>query len=67
MKRNVKTIVINIPSENILKRINITPTLARLSRLKLQVGDNIEKVNHKQFADMERLFTIIGVTIKEIK
>jgi hypothetical protein len=67
VKRNVKTVKITIPNEQILKRINSTPALNRLSRLALKVGANIENVNHTQFADMVRLYPILGVTVEEIK
>lgn len=65
--RNVKTVKITIPNEQILNRINSTPTFSRLSRLKLKVGENIENVNHAQFSDMNRLYPLVGVTIEEIK
>ena len=50
----------------ILKRINSTPALNRLSRLNLQVGVNIENVNHTQYSDMKRLYELLGVTVEEI-
>ena len=62
--RNIKTVKITIPNEQILKRVNSTPTFNRLSRLKLQVGENIENVNHKQFADMVRIYPLIGVAVE---
>ena len=62
---NTKKVNINVPNEQILKRLNSTPTFNRLSRLNLKVGDNIEVVNHKQFADMIRLYPLIGVKIYE--
>ena len=64
--RNIKTVKITVPNEQILKRLNSTPTFNRLSRLKLQVGENIENVNHKQFADMVRIYPLIGVTVEEV-
>lgn len=64
--KNIKTVKITVPSERILKRIKSTPTFNRLSRLNLQVGENIESVNHKQFADMVRLYPIAGCTIEVI-
>ena len=64
--KTVKTVKIAVPNEQILKRLNSTPTFNRLSRLKLQVGENIENVNHAQFADMVRLYPLIGVTIEEV-
>ena len=63
MKTNIKTVKIVIPNENILKRINSTPTLKRLSKLNLMVGENIENVNHYQFSEMQRMYPIIGVEI----
>lgn len=65
--RNIKTVKITVPNEQILKRLNTTPTFSRLSRLKLRVGENIENVNHKQFADMVRLYPLIGVNVEEVK
>lgn len=64
--RNIKAIKITVPNEQILKRLNSTPTFNRLSRLKLQVGENFENVNHAQFADMVRLYPLIGVTVEEV-
>ena len=64
--KTVKTVKIAVPNEQILKRLNSTQTFNRLSRLKLQVGENIENVNHAQFADMVRLYPLIGVTIEEV-
>ena len=64
--RNIKTVKITVPNEQILKRLNSTPAFNRLSRLKLQVGENIEKVNHAQFADMVRLYPLIGVTVEGV-
>lgn len=64
--KNTKKVNINVPNEQILKRLNSTPTLSRLSRLNLQVGDNIETVNHKQYADMVRLYPLINITVTEL-
>lgn len=64
--RNLKTVKITVPNERILKKLNSTPTFNRLSRLKLQVGENTENVNNKQFADMTRLYPLIGVTVEEV-
>ena len=63
--RNIKTVKITIPSEEILKRLNSTPTFSRLSRLTLKVGENLENVNHKQYADMKRLYPMMGVSVEE--
>jgi hypothetical protein len=65
--KNIKTIKIIIPNERILKRVNSTPTFSRLSKLNLQVGENIENVNLKQFADMVRLYPLLGITVEEIE
>ena len=43
-KQNVKTVKITIPNEIVLKRINSTPSLNRLSRLILKVGENVDVV-----------------------
>jgi hypothetical protein len=61
-----KNISITVPNELILKRLKNTPTFNRLSRLNLKVGINFETVNFKQFADMQRLYPLINVEIKEI-
>ena len=66
MKPNVKTVCITVPNEAILKRINSTPALSRLSRLALRVGSNEENVNHAQYSDMMRLFHLIGVSITDL-
>ena len=63
---NTKKVNINVPNERILKRLNSTPTFNRLSRLKLKVGDNVETVNHKQYADMARLYPLINVNLTEL-
>lgn len=65
-KQNVKTVKITIPNEIVLKRINSTPSLNRLSRLILKVGENLENVNHFQFSEQMRMFPIAGVKIEEI-
>lgn len=66
MPKNIKTVKITVPNERILKRLNSTPTFNKLSRLKLQVGENVENVNHAQFANMVRLYPLTGVTVEEI-
>ena len=63
---NVKKVEITVPNETILKRINSTPTLKRLSRLTLKVGSNIETVNHYQYSEMMRMFPIVGCEITEL-
>jgi hypothetical protein len=66
MSQNVKTIKIIVPNEEVLKKINNTPTLKNLSRLVLNVGENIERVNHYQFSQIMRMFPIVGCNISEI-
>lgn len=63
---NTKKVCILIKKEETLKMIKSTPTFSRLSRLNLKVGENFETVNHKQFADMVRLFPLIGVHVSEL-
>lgn len=64
--KNIKTVKITVPNEGILRRLNSTPTFSRLSRLRLNVGENIQNVNHKQFSDMNRLYPMINVSVEEI-
>lgn len=66
MKANIKQVKIVIPNETILKRVNSTPTLKRLSRLNFIVGENIENVNHYQFSEMQRMYPILGIEIIEV-
>ncbi len=66
MKPNVKTVKITIPNDVILKKINSTPALSRLTRLHLVVGENIEKVNHSQFSQLLRMFPIAGCQVVEV-
>jgi len=63
--KNKKQITIDVPNEQILKRLKSTPTFNRLSRLSLKVGKNTEIVNHKQYADMLRLYPLIDVKVYE--
>lgn len=70
-KRNIKTIKLYIPNELILKKIKSTPTLNQWFRNELKVGDNIENVNHVQFHNIMRLFSLDnfknnGVTVNEM-
>jgi hypothetical protein len=67
MKRNIKIIKIIIPNEVILNKIDNTPALRQLSRLRLQVGDNIERVNHYQFSQILRMFPIAGAQVIELE
>jgi len=64
--RNVKSVKIIIPNERILQRINSTPTLKRLTRSILKVGENFENVNHQQYSDLLRMYPLLGVTIEEV-
>lgn len=66
LNRNIKTVKITIPNESVLKKINSTPTLKRLSRLTLKVGENIERVNHYQFSELKRMFPIAGAYVEEV-
>lgn len=66
MKANIKQVKIVIPNETILKRVNSTPTLKRLSKLNLIVGENTENVNHYQFSEMKRMYPILGIEIIEL-
>ncbi len=63
MKRNVKTIIINVPSEAHLLKINSTFALKRLFRESLKVGNNTLNVNHFNYSEIIRmqcsLFTVI--------
>ena len=65
-KQNVKTVKITIPNSSVLKLVRSTPLFQRLTKLKLQLGDNIEQVNHYQFAEQMRMFPIAGVKIEEV-
>ena len=66
MKANVKQVKIVIPNEAILKKVNSTPTLKRLSKLNLVVGENTENVNYYQFSEMQRMYPILGIDIIEL-
>ena len=66
MKTNIKKVKIIIPNDIILKRVNSTPTLKRLSKCNLVVGENIENVNHYQFAEMKRMYPILGINLIEL-
>jgi len=62
MKKNVKEITVTVPSEAHLKRINSTPALKNLFRNGLVVGDNLLRVNHFNYSEINRmqcgLFTV---------
>lgn len=64
--RNIKTVQISVPNEQVLSLIKRTPALVNLTRLNLQVGKNIENVNHYQFNKMMGLYPSIGVLVEEI-
>jgi hypothetical protein len=66
-KQNIKKVKITIPNDSILKLVTTTPIFKRLTKLKLVLGENIEQVNHYQFAEQIRMFPIAGVEIEEIK
>lgn len=66
-KRNVKKVKIVIPNATTLQLINNTFALKRLSRLQLTVGENIEYVNHAQYAHAKNMFKTINVEYVEIK
>jgi len=66
-KTNIKTVKITVPSERVLKMIKTTPALKDLTRLDLQVGGNIERVNHYQFFKLQQMFTLVGCQVEEIK
>ena len=59
MKRNVKTIIINVPNDIYLNRINTTPALKRLFNTSLVVGNNNLNVNHFNYSDIVRLAGIL--------
>jgi hypothetical protein len=48
-KENVKIVKITIPNTSVLNLVTTTPSFQRLTKLKLVLGENIEKVNHFQF------------------
>jgi hypothetical protein len=64
--KNIKTVKITIPNASVLKLVRSTPLFQRLTKLKLQLGENIEQVNHYQFVEQMRMFPIAGVKIEEI-
>ena len=55
MKRNVKTIIVNVPSELHLSKINNTFALKKLFRESLNVGDNTILVNHFNYSEIIRM------------
>jgi hypothetical protein len=66
MATNIKTVKITVPNEIILKKVNSTPVFQRLVRNKLKVGENIENVNHYQYSEILRMFTIAGCKVEDI-
>ena len=67
MQTNLKTVVITIPSESVLSLIKKTPTLSKLTRIELKVGENTERVNHYQFSALARMFPMAGAKVNEVK
>ena len=63
MKANIKTVTILISSVEILKKINSTPALKNLTRSNLVVGENTENVNHYQYAQILRMYPIVGCVL----
>jgi hypothetical protein len=59
MKRNIKTIVINIQNDIYLNRINNTPTIKKLFKDNLVVGNNILNVNHFNYSEIVRMQGIL--------
>ena len=63
MKRNVKTIIVLVPTQKHLDRINTTFALYTLFRQPLKVGLNKLNVNHFNYSEIKRmqcsLFTVI--------
>lgn len=55
MKRNVKTIIVNVPSEAHLSIISNTFALKTLFRESLNVGNNILSVNHFNYSEIIRM------------
>jgi len=55
MARNIKTIIVNVPSEMHLSKINSTFALKRLFRESLIVGNNTLKVNHFNYSEIVRM------------
>lgn len=55
MKKNIKTITVNVPSELHLNRINNTFALKKLFYRPLNVGSNILNVNHFNYSEIVRM------------
>lgn len=53
--KNVKEIVINIPSEQHLSKINSTSAIKRLFRNNLKVGENKIQVNYFNYSEILRM------------
>lgn len=62
---NTKKINIIIPNEIILNKITKTPAF-RMHGRNLEVGDNIQYVNHVQFSHIMRMLPIAGCEIMEV-
>jgi hypothetical protein len=64
--KNTINVKISIPNEMVLKRLLFTPVFQRLTKIKLKLGDNFETVNHFQYSEQVRLFTIGGATVEKV-
>lgn len=65
-KRNVKTVKITVPNEESLRMFNKSPSTKWVTRLNLEVGENIERVNHYQFSQQKRVFPYFGIKVEEL-
>lgn len=64
MKTNIKTIIVNIPSQKHLDKINNTFALKTLFRDELIIGDNEIKVNHFNYSSIVRMQCSIFTVVK---
>jgi len=64
--KNVKTIKITVPNDTALSLVNRTPTLKQLVRQTLNVGENVENVNHYQYSRILAMFPSIGITVIDL-
>ena len=64
--RNTIKVKISIPNEIVLNRLRTTPTFQRLTRISLKLGENFETVNHFQYSEQVRLFTIAGAVVEKV-
>lgn len=66
-KINLKTVKIYVPNEGALRTLTRTPTLNQWVRSKLKVGDNYERVNHTQFHNIKKMYSLVnGVTVEDV-